>query len=260
MVSVAADANGLESRVRYFVKRERARDAALSRLLDEVVPPAYLFGGVVRDLAVYGKRELSSREADVDIVCAAHGQASHAFFVGLEARKGIVKNRFGGFRIKTDRWKVDIWRAEDTWAFRHGKFHYESVESLLETTITNWEAVLFRLDGGPVMCRPGYFQDIQAGYLDVVFSDNPNPLGMYVRLVRACIDWPVLCLSRKARKVVREAVESHSFEDLKSYERHHYRRQFIDEDGYGRVTEAVFAKGTGDVHIRRRSSTGQLIP
>ena len=261
MTSIASDANKLTKRVRSFVKNERARDAALSRLLDEVVSPAYLFGGVVRDLALYGKQSLPGREVDIDIVCGARGGSGSAFFEFLEARMGVEKNRFGGFRMRTDHWNVDIWPAEDTWAFRTGNARYQSIESLLKTTITNWEAVLFRLDVGPLMYKPSYFKDILSGYLDVVLDDNPNQLGMYVRLVRACITGPVSCLSGKARGVFREGAERYSFENLMSYERDHYKCRYIKEADYQWITDAVLVAGAGDVQIPPRDDgTGRLFP
>lgn len=253
MISVASDANKLTNRVRSFVEEERTRDAGLSRLLDEVVPPAYLFGGVVRDLALYGKQDLLDRGADIDIVCGARGRGASMFFESLDARPGVVKNRFGGFRMTTDRWKVDIWPAAETWAFRDGHSKYVSVESLLETTITNWEAVLFRLDRGPLVYRPTYFEEICSGYLDIVLHDNPNQLGMYVRLVRACIAGPVFRLSGKARTVFKEAAEQYSFEDLRSYERGHYSRRYIEEADYQRIAESVLGEGAGDVRIQPRA-------
>lgn len=259
MVPVANSADVLSGRVRYFVKRERERDAALARLLDSVASPAYLFGGVVRDLALYGKRDLAGRDVDIDIVCATHGRSADQFLVSLEQEKGVARNKFGGLRMMTDRWKVDVWAAQDTWAFREGGFRYESVESLLETTITNWEAVLFRLDGGPLVCKRRYFEDIQAGHLDVVLGKNANPLGMYVRLVRACIFWPVVSLSSRARAVVREAMETHSFEGLKAYEREHYRHRYIEERPYEEVKSTVLASGAGKVRIRRDGEVSALI-
>lgn len=260
MVDVAANAEALSRRVRYFVKKERTEDSRLAQLLDEIEAPAYLFGGVVRDLALYGKRGLADRDADIDIVCAARGRVANRFFVRLEQQKDVVRNRFGGFRLATRRWNVDLWAAQDTWAFREGKFGYESVESLLETTITNWEAVLFRLDGGSLMYKDRYFKDIQDGYLDVVFSENPNSLGMYVRIVRACIDWPVQYLSEKMRNVVRGAMETYSLEELMSYEREHYRHRYINEREYGRVTSAVLASRAGAVPIGRAEGAPKLFP
>ena len=259
MMAVASDANKLTNRVRTFVMEERARDAGLDRLLDEVVSPAYLFGGVVRDLALYGKWGLSG-EVDIDIVCGARGGSGDMFFEDLAARSGVERNRFGGLRMTTDRWRVDIWPAEETWAFRTGNARYESVESLLKTTITNWEAVLYRLNGGPLVHRPRYFEEICSGYLDVVLDDNPNQLGMYVRLVRACIAGPVSCLSGKARAVFKGGAERYSFEDLRSYERGHYRRQYIEEVEYQWITDSVLAEGAGEVQLRPRGATGRLFP
>ena len=258
MVAVAANANVLSRRVRYFVRMERARDSKLAQLLDEVAAPAYLFGGVVRDLALYGKRDLAHHEVDIDVVCAAQGREAARFFGRLAADRSVAQNKFGGFRLTTHRWNVDVWAAKDTWAFRQGKFRYESVESLLETTITSWEAILFQLDGGPLTCKSSYFRDLQNGRLDVVFGDNPNPLGMYVRLFRACISWPVRHLSARAREVVAGAMRIYSFEDMKSYEEEHYRRWYIDEPAYERVARAVQADGDGDVRMRFRENAVQL--
>ena len=260
MVAVAPNADVLSERVRYFIKRERAQDMELARLLDELATPAYLFGGVVRDLALYGKREVEHRNVDIDIVCGAHDIGESRFFMDLEKRRGVARNRFGGFRFMTSRWSVDLWAAEDTWAFREGKFGYESIESLLETTITNWEAVLFRLDGGPLTCKKSYFEDIQRGYLDVVFSENPNALGMYVRLVRACIEWPVQYLSERTRDIFVERMATYSFQDLKSYEEGHYRRRYIDQREYDRVARAVLGSRGGPVCIEPTERMGRLFP
>ena len=258
MVAVASSADVLSRRVRYFVKKERTEDVRLARLLDEIEAPAYLFGGVVRDLALYGKRGLAERGGDIDIVCAARGCAAGPLFSRLRREDGVFRNQFGGFRLVTRRWNVDLWAAEDTWAFREGKFDYESVESLLETTITNWEAVLARVDGGRLMYKDGYFRDLQEGYLDVVFSENPNLLGMYVRLVRACIERPVRQLSEKASRVVRGALDACSLGDMMSYEREHYRRCYIDGAGYRRVSSAVAAPEGGAVVIERAEETANL--
>lgn len=260
MVSVTANANVLSRRLRYFVRRERARDSKLAHLLDEVAAPAYLFGGVVRDLALYGKRDLANREVDIDLVCGARGRLANGFFRRLAGVDGVARNKFGGFRLTTHLWKVDVWAAEDTWAFRQGKFRYESIESLLETTITNWEAILFRLDGGPLTCKESYFSDIHEGRLDIVFGDNPNPLGMYVRLVRACAEGRVRYLSAKARDLVRDALAAYSFENLRSYEKAHYRRRHIDELSYERVARAVHANETGELDIPSGDNLGQIFP
>lgn len=258
MVEVAANADQLIRRVRYFIEKEKARDMQLARLLDEIEAPAYLFGGVVRDLALYGKKELTKREPDIDIVCAGRGRAVDRFFSRLERQDGVLRNRFGGFRFLTGHWKVDLWAAEDTWAFREGKCGYKSVESLLRTTITNWEAILFRLDSRALIYREGYFRDLREGYLDVVSSENPNLLGMYVRLVRACINWPVQYLSERTRKVVCEAMAKYTLKDMMSYEKEHYRRQYIDGPAFGCVTSAALANGDGAVPIARPERTGGL--
>ena len=216
---VATSRRGLEERVRRFVAKERARDAALTGLLDRLsqLSNAYLFGGVLRDIALFGGKQFE--RSDIDIV--------HEPYRAVELDdmlEGLVyaRNKFGGLRIGTDRWQVDLWQVKDTWAFRNGYVEYRGVESLLGTTITNWESILYRLDGGKVICSDAYLADIESGYLDIVLDQNPNPLGMCVRVLRLCSLHRELKLSDGATRFLRHAMTNFSSEDICSYEASHY--------------------------------------
>ena len=59
-------------------------------------------------MALYGKRGLANQDVDIDIVCAAQGRSAGHFFEKLEQEKGVTKNKFGGLRMVTDRWNVDV--------------------------------------------------------------------------------------------------------------------------------------------------------
>ena len=169
----------------------------------------YLFGGVLRDIALYG---ISRLETDIDLVC--DGARESIGSVVEESGLAFKTNRFGGFRVKTAHWFVDLWNARDTWAFREGGQRYDGVESLLGTTITNWESILFQLKGYRLIHAEGYFRDLNERYLHIVFDRNPNPLGMYVRVLRAYTCKDASVLSNRAARVLREALQKYSFEDL----------------------------------------------
>jgi hypothetical protein len=147
----------------------------------------YLFGGILRDLALFGRKGFAS---DIDLV--VEGDWKHVI-VHLKAL-GANQNRFGGFRLNVDGWPVDIWSACETWAIREGFVRYRGIESLTETTILNWDAILMDWRTKQVVARPKYFREIQSRVLDIVLVENPNPLGAAVRAFRH------LCL-KDARKI-----------------------------------------------------------
>src|SRR5271163_2052172 len=69
-----------------------------------------LIGGAVRDVARAGVRSFKS---DLDFVLY---DGDVPAFRTLMHSLGARPNRFGGFALRYDRSRVDIWALEDTWA------------------------------------------------------------------------------------------------------------------------------------------------
>lgn len=228
MTATAKKPSDLVKRIQRFLSTQRARDKYLACLLDRLNthPGAYLFGGVLRDIALYGG---SKFESDIDFVYT--GSRASVVPVVID-RLPIEKNKFGGFRMKTAHWSVDIWSAENTWAFQHGFRKYECIESLLDTTITNWESILYDIKKNKLFYKKNYFDDLNRRYLDVVLDSNPNPLGMYVRIIRTCICKDVSILSNRAFQLINEAITDYSFEDISLYERTHFPDSYVDRSAY----------------------------
>ena len=250
MTKTAKKSSDLVKRIRRFLLRERRRDEVLSRLLDRLGSgeDVYLFGGVIRDIALYGISEL---ECDIDLVWVG----SHDRISGVVEKNDFRfrMNKFGGFRVETNRWFVDLWRAEDTWAFRQGGRRYDGVESLLGTTITNWESILCQLEGCKLIHRENYFRELNDRYLHVINDKNPNPLGMYVRILRAYACKDASVLSSTTAQVLRGALQAYSFEDMSRYEREHYRVQYIGEHIYGHFREGVRSANLLPVELAKRN-------
>ena len=138
----------------------------------------YLFGGVLRDLALFGRKDSIS---DIDIVV---DDDDWEHLVKYLKSRGVIKNRFGGYRLKVDRWPIDIWTARQTWAIREGLVEYHGIESLTKTTILNWDAILLNWRTKQIICSPDYFWQIKNRVMDIVLAENPNPLGAAVRVFR----------------------------------------------------------------------------
>ena len=233
MARTARKASDLTQRVRRFLDNERQGDALLARLLDSLNRRAevYLFGGVLRDIALYGIRGL---ESDIDLVYEGTVREVDLSAEGFK----VDKTMFGGFRAKTLHWVVDFWDAERTWALRNHIVEYQRIESLLKTTITNWESILYSVSDDRLLCDTNYFKDLNSGYLHVVLDSNPNPLGMSVKLIRTYAHKGVTELSTQAASCIEQALDRYSFDELSSYEQAHFRQGYIDQAVYDELNNS----------------------
>ena len=185
----------------------------------------YLFGGVLRDLAAFGRRGFSS---DVDIVVEGDwlGFAQYLEWVGAK------RNKFGGYRVYAGEWPIDIWNAEETWAVRQGLVPYVGIESLTRTTVLNWDAILMNWRSKRFICSPTYLDDLRRRALDVVLEANPNPLGMAVRVFRHLSAKEAKSVSRTAVSYLERCTRAYSFEDLRRAEFASYGNSVIESAVY----------------------------
>jgi predicted nucleotidyltransferase len=146
----------------------------------------YLFGGILRDMALFGRKGFNS---DIDLVVEGSWHNCVSYLESLGARK----NKFDGYRLEVAGWPIDIWNAKETWAIKQGYVSYMGIASLTETTVLNWDAILMNWRTRNFICREDYLQAINAKLLDIVLEENPNPLGMAVRVFRH------LCLKEAQR-------------------------------------------------------------
>lgn len=137
-----------------------------------------VFGGAIRDLALHGASEFP---ADIDVVLeGADVESMSAHFDLL----GATRNRFGGFRFATKRWKYDVWRLEDTWALREGHVKGVTADALLGTTFFDWDAIAYDFTSKQLLAPADYFEKLDAGLLGINLPANPNPAGNARRALR----------------------------------------------------------------------------
>lgn len=195
--------------------------------LSAVVPDGdmYLFGGVLRDMALLGRRGFTS---DIDLVIEGNWPSC----VDYLERLGAKRNKFGGYRLEVAGWPIDIWSARETWAIRNGFVEYNGVASLIETTVLNWDAVLMNWRTKKFISRKNYLSEIKERILDVVLEENPDKLGMAVRVFRHLCIKDARKVSRKAARYLASATAFYSYEELKEREIKSYRNSAIDFEVY----------------------------
>lgn len=182
----------------------------------------YLFGGVLRDLALSGRKGFTS---DIDIVV---DDDDWMHLVKYLRSRGVTQNRFGGFRLKVNEWPIDIWTARETWAVREGLVEYHGIESLTETTILNWDAILLNWRTKRIICNPDYFRQIRGRVMDVVLTKNPNPLGAAVRAFRHLCLKDAKELTTRAARYLADTAREYPDETIIKSEIASYRDPIID--------------------------------
>jgi hypothetical protein len=191
----------------------------------------YLFGGVLRDLALFGRRGFDS---DIDIVVEGDWDRLASYFDDI----GAKRNKFGGFRLFAGDWPIDIWNAQDTWAIRSGLVRYEGISSLTRTTVLNWDAILMNWRTGAFICRENYLKSIRERCLEVVLEENPNPLGMAIRVFRHLATKDAKRVGVHAVEYLEHCTERFSFSELVRAERESYGSSFLEPDLYRLFAES----------------------
>ncbi|KKC24754.1 hypothetical protein WP12_17250 [Sphingomonas sp. SRS2] len=147
--------------------------SALSELAD-----VYIFGGLLRDLALEG---VASFESDVDIVIRPFDVQ---IFQKWAMESGFKLNKFGGFRLVRDRWLFDVWELDRTWAFLQDTSIPRTKYTLIDTTFFNWDAIVYDIRANQIIVGQSYFENISQLRLEINFEPNPNPLGALVRCLK----------------------------------------------------------------------------
>ncbi|WP_394239966.1 hypothetical protein [Vibrio astriarenae] len=184
----------------------------------------YAFGGLVRDIGLFGVRDFSS---DVDLVVESHRPQLLKALSRLP-KESVTENKFGGFRVRQGAWDIDIWCAEDTWAIKNKLIAYEDVTSLLKTTFLSWDSALFDVRNQHLICSNEYLEDLISGRLDIVLQESPNELGSMVRLARAIYSKGARELKSNALETLRLYFEKYSFSDIVAYEKKSYAKRFLN--------------------------------
>lgn len=227
LTKVVENSDNFSRRVRYFFESKSQGRYELRSFIDELscYCDVYIFGGLLRDVALGDAVNFSS---DIDLVFTNVLGDVDNWLDGWSPQK----NKFGGRRIVFDRWIIDVWKCEDTWAFKHGSVPFEGVKSLLDTTITNWDAVLYQWSNKKLIYKDEYLRDLQDGFLDVILNKNPNRSGMYAKILRCYLDKHARLLSPEAADLILSAISESSFEDIYRYEMQSYGKSYISKSAF----------------------------
>jgi hypothetical protein len=211
----------------------------------------YLFGGVLRDLALLGRRGFNS---DIDIVVEGDWNHCIPYLDSLKARK----NKFGGYRVNIGSWPIDIWNARDTWAITQGLVAYSGIASLTQTTVLNWDAILMNWRTRTFIYRDRYLDELKSRLLDIVLEHNPNPLGMAVRVFRHLSVKDARQVTLSAAIYLANCTAQYSFDEIHNKEIRSYGNAAIELPIY-RFFERIKENESLEMHARFRTASESLM-
>ncbi|WP_054085435.1 hypothetical protein [Pseudomonas syringae group genomosp. 3] len=183
MIDIAPSNQAFKKRViRFF---SSVRRASVTNFISDLssAGEVLVFGGLLRDIALFGTRNFNS---DIDLVVDCSSERLRSFF--MSCKYAFNQNKFGGYRLEVGGWSVDVWPIRETWAFNHAGIAYRGHDSLLLTTITNWDAVVFSFKEKKIISGEYYLDSLRLGELDIVLSDNPNSASVLMRVIKAVCD------------------------------------------------------------------------
>jgi uncharacterized phage-associated protein len=201
-----------------------------------------LIGGALRDAYLQGIRNF---ESDFDFVLHPRNLSEVAHLMG---RYNAVENRFGGYRLELDRWKIDVWSLQNTWAQTSGHRRVDSFEDLLSVTFFDWDAVVYNLSTCRIIVDSKYFERIDSGILDVNLLPNPNPLGNAVRALRYAKRWGAAFGATLAKHVY-DMLREHGISGFLDAERNSFRNTLLEQASLSLATEELAGA------LRNRSPT-----
>ncbi|WP_199610467.1 nucleotidyltransferase family protein [Flocculibacter collagenilyticus] len=230
MVNIATTPAALKQRIKRFFNTTNRGRQTVAQLIEQLQTSGkvYLFGGAIRDIALNGITAFSS---DIDLVIDCSQDTLDLALLTLSntsiKQQNIKQNKFGGYRIDTGKWLVDIWPITQTWAFKHTEVVYDNVTSLLNTTVLNWDAIIYDFGEQTLIHQPEYFNALAQGHLDLVLVDNPNQTGQAVRILRTLFDKQVHTISPPLARYLTRLIHLYGEAKLREYEQHSYRSRFL---------------------------------
>lgn len=178
---------------------------------------AVVFGGLLRDLVLYGPKA-KPRDVDIVVDCSPEELVSHFRNYQFE------QTRFGGLRVQYQLWNFDIWSLRDTWAFKISNIPV-SFENLPKTTFFNMEAVAADLGSSRGKERAvysyGFESAVVSRILDINFEPNPFPQLCIVRALLMAAKHGFLISPRLATYITEQASHTDIDSILRAQAKHY---------------------------------------
>lgn len=133
------------------------------------ISEVYIFSGVVRNFFIRYNGDIR----DLDIVVKAENDSLENLLSTLQ----YERNSFGGYKLIIDSLKVDLWRIENTWAYKTNKINIDlfNFYTLPNTAFFNFSAIIFHYNNKKFIYNQGFLKFLKTKKIDLVLAENPMP-------------------------------------------------------------------------------------
>lgn len=180
-----------------------------------------IFGGMLRDLSICGNGGFKS---DIDLVIKTSDLDK---LKRLLRNYCVTTNKFGGYRIKLNRWDIDLWAFERTWAFQKGLVEGTQLKDLCKTTFFDWDSIIYELSSDAVHTMDGYIDKINSRFLDINLVQNPNPRSNVIKTLRYHELYKAK-LSTRLANYVSANTRSNTVEELVKHEQNSHKYPILN--------------------------------
>ncbi|MFK3912497.1 hypothetical protein [Enterobacter cancerogenus] len=230
----------------FDTSEERKQARALIDALAERTH-AWIFGGMIRDIGLYGRGGFTS---DIDLVIDLSRDDLIQTLKSLNIERMRV-NKLGGVRFHFMSLDFDIWSINDTWAFKNRIVEFKDTSSLLNTTLMSWDSVLYDVKTRHVISSDNYLHDLHHRRLELVLQKTPNEVGSVIKILRTIYNKRVRVLGPQLTDFLLQALHKHSFDQLRQYEYASYRCCSFNNEDLRRLKENLCHSKSGfDITIR----------
>ncbi|EAA2244822.1 hypothetical protein J8O29_002402 [Salmonella enterica] len=255
--NVVRDEDLLKRRIKYFIKSGRGGRQSETALINALSQHAhlYVFGGLIRDISLYTAHQFRS---DIDLVFAGSKEHLQKVLYDYGLQK-VIKNKFGGFRVKDFTVDIDIWSFEETWAFKHHFIIQKDIESLLNTTLMTWDSVLYDIQNNRLITKDSWLTDLHTGRLDLVLEQTPDVNGALIRILRTIYGKNVCIVGEKLCQFLISSLSKFSNQDLLRYELDRFGTSIITSTRLSKLREQLTNwSGIGDMRVNPYLNYKQL--
>ncbi|WP_215113179.1 hypothetical protein [Exiguobacterium sp. s63] len=154
-----------------------------------------VFGGTVRE-AYFFNENISPRDFDLVLVDYKGNLYNDLLSLGYNT----TKNKFGGIKIKVNNNSFDVWKIEETWAFKNNYVKFDSVEDLYKTVYLNIDGIFYDLNN-ELLYSEMFEEAIKTGEIDIVLSENPQEMLNIMRAYKLRDEYR-LSFSQKLNTVI----------------------------------------------------------
>lgn len=217
---------------------ENIKNAVLDYL--EAYPPAlqlfrqfmrvgevYMIGGILRE---YKDKGYIEELRDADFIVNVKNKKLWSDILEIYQPK---INSFGGYKFFCSGFFIDVWEAEQTWAYRENKIEFNAKNycaTLPQTVFLNMDAIVYDLTKAK-WYDTIYREAKKTGVLDVVLEDNPH---IKLNILRAMIlrERYEMNYSEKLKMIIkRQQMQSDNFiEELLQIQENRYHKEILRKE------------------------------